>query len=119
VLARLRALLRRTREEDTTALLRIADLSMDPTGPPSRGAAIARWSSPRPSSTSWNSSVRNAGVVLDQTTIYETHLGIRLRSRFRRILRCIIRYLRLKTEDAGEPRLIHTVRGVGYVVREL
>ncbi|MGZ4795359.1 MAG: DNA-binding response regulator, partial [Acidimicrobiia bacterium] len=26
-------------------------------------------------------------------------------------------YLRRKTEAAGEPRLVHTVRGVGYVVR--
>jgi two-component system, OmpR family, response regulator MprA len=29
-----------------------------------------------------------------------------------------IGYLRRKTEAAGEPRLIHTVRGVGYVLRE-
>ena len=29
-----------------------------------------------------------------------------------------IGYLRRKTEEAGEPRLIHTVRGVGYVIRE-
>ena len=27
-------------------------------------------------------------------------------------------YLRRKTEAAGEPRLLHTVRGVGYVLRE-
>jgi two-component system response regulator MprA len=27
-------------------------------------------------------------------------------------------YLRRKLEDSGEPRLIHTVRGVGYVLRE-
>jgi DNA-binding response OmpR family regulator len=29
-----------------------------------------------------------------------------------------VRYLRQKTETEGAPRLIHTVRGVGYVLRE-
>jgi two-component system response regulator MprA len=29
-----------------------------------------------------------------------------------------IGYLRRKTEAGGEPRLIHTVRGVGYVLRQ-
>ena len=33
-------------------------------------------------------------------------------------LEVYIGYLRRKTEAAGEPRLIHTVRGVGYVLRE-
>jgi two-component system response regulator MprA len=27
-------------------------------------------------------------------------------------------YLRRKTESAGEPRLLHTVRGVGYILRD-
>ncbi|MCX7708141.1 MAG: response regulator transcription factor [Anaerolineae bacterium] len=34
------------------------------------------------------------------------------------VLEVYIGYLRKKTEAAGEPRLIHTVRGVGYVLRE-
>jgi two-component system response regulator MprA len=29
-----------------------------------------------------------------------------------------INALRKKTEEGGEPRLIHTIRGVGYVLRE-
>ena len=33
-------------------------------------------------------------------------------------LEVYIGYLRRKTEAEGEPRLIHTVRGVGYVMRE-
>jgi two-component system response regulator MprA len=34
------------------------------------------------------------------------------------IIEVYVRYLRQKTEEQGEPRLIHTVRGVGYVLRE-
>ena len=34
------------------------------------------------------------------------------------ILEVYIGYLRKKTEAGGEPRLIHTVRGIGYVLRE-
>lgn len=35
------------------------------------------------------------------------------------VIEVYIRYLRLKIEDEGEKRLIHTVRGIGYVLREL
>jgi DNA-binding response OmpR family regulator len=34
------------------------------------------------------------------------------------IIEVYIRYLRQKLELDGEPRLIHTVRGMGYVLRE-
>jgi DNA-binding response OmpR family regulator len=34
------------------------------------------------------------------------------------IIEVYIRYLRLKLEDKGDKRLIHTVRGVGYTLRE-
>jgi DNA-binding response OmpR family regulator len=34
------------------------------------------------------------------------------------VIEVYIRYLRLKIEDEGEKRLIHTVRGVGYVLRQ-
>jgi len=34
------------------------------------------------------------------------------------IIEVYVRYLRQKTESEGQPRLIHTVRGVGYVLRE-
>jgi two-component system, OmpR family, response regulator MprA len=33
-------------------------------------------------------------------------------------LEVYVSYLRRKTESDGEPRLLHTVRGVGYVLRE-
>jgi len=34
------------------------------------------------------------------------------------IIDVYVRYLRAKLEIQGEPRLIHTLRGVGYVLRE-
>jgi len=34
------------------------------------------------------------------------------------VLHVYVGYLRNKLEAAGEPRLIHTVRGIGYVLRE-
>jgi DNA-binding response OmpR family regulator len=34
------------------------------------------------------------------------------------VLEVYIRYLRVKLEQDGQPRVIHTVRGAGYVLRE-
>ena len=61
--------------------------------------------------------VRNAGVVLDHPTIYDRiwHYDFGPDSKN---LAVYIGYLRRKTEDGGGARLIHTVRGVGYVARE-
>jgi len=61
--------------------------------------------------------VRNAGVVLDHSTIYDRiwHYDFGPDSKN---LAVYIGYLRRKTEDGGGGRLIHTVRGVGYVARE-
>jgi len=61
--------------------------------------------------------VRNAGVVLDHGTIYDRiwHYDFGPDSKN---LAVYIGYLRRKTEEGGGVRLIHTVRGVGYVARE-
>jgi two-component system response regulator MprA len=61
--------------------------------------------------------VRNAGVVLDHGTIYDRiwHYDFGPDSKN---LAVYIGYLRRKTEEGGGERLIHTVRGVGYVARE-
>jgi two-component system response regulator MprA len=60
--------------------------------------------------------VRNAGIVLDHSTIYERiwHYDFGPDSKN---LAVYIGYLRRKTEAGGAHRLIHTVRGVGYVAR--
>jgi two-component system response regulator MprA len=61
--------------------------------------------------------VRNAGIVLDHSTIYDRiwHYDFGPDSKN---LAVYIGYLRRKTEDGGRSRLIHTVRGVGYVARQ-
>jgi two-component system response regulator MprA len=59
----------------------------------------------------------NVGIVLSRDTIYDRVWGYRFETGSRS-LDVYVGYLRRKTESAGEPRLIHTVRGVGYVVRE-
>jgi two-component system response regulator MprA len=60
--------------------------------------------------------VRNTNVVLDHSTIYDRiwHYDFGPDSKN---LAVYIGYLRRKTEDGGRSRLIHTVRGVGYVAR--
>jgi two-component system response regulator MprA len=61
--------------------------------------------------------VRNAGIVLDRTTIHERIWGYDFGPDSKN-LTVYMGYLRAKTERDGEPRLLHTVRGVGYVARE-
>lgn len=60
--------------------------------------------------------VRNAGIVLDHTTIYERIWNYDFGPDSKN-LAVYIGYLRRKTEVDGARRLIHTVRGVGYVAR--
>ena len=61
--------------------------------------------------------VRNAGIVLDHATIYERIWGFDFGTDSR-LARRLHRLPAPQDRGAGEPRLIHTVRGVGYVVRE-
>ncbi len=55
--------------------------------------------------------------VLTRDTIYDRIWGYDFGGESN-ILEVYIRYLRAKLEAGGEPRLIHTVRGVGYALRE-
>ncbi len=118
LLARLRALLRRAQPPDGTDAgeLHLADLRLDP-------AARRAWRGERElelSKTEFDLLellVRNQGVVLDHSTIYDRiwHFDFGPDSKN---LAVYIGYLRRKTEADGEPRLIQTVRGVGYSARE-
>lgn len=118
LLARVRALLRRTQPETAAdrALLQLADLRLDP-------AARRVWRGARElelSKTEFDLLellLRNAGVVLDHTTIYERIWNYDFGPDSKN-LAVYIGYLRRKSEAEGEPRLIQTVRGVGYSLRE-
>jgi two-component system response regulator MprA len=61
--------------------------------------------------------MRNPRRVLPHAVIYERVWGYDF-GPGSNALRVYIGYLRRKLEDAGSPRVIHTVRGVGYVLRE-
>lgn len=60
--------------------------------------------------------VRNAGIVLGHSQIYDAIWGYDFGPDSKN-LAVYIGYLRRKTEPEGMSRLIHTVRGVGYVAR--
>ncbi|WP_326579176.1 response regulator transcription factor [Streptomyces sp. NBC_00481] len=61
--------------------------------------------------------VRNAGIVLDHATIYDRIWGYDFGPGSKN-LAVYVGYLRRKLDEPGAPALIHTVRGVGYALRE-
>jgi two-component system response regulator MprA len=58
----------------------------------------------------------NVGIVVTRETIYERIWGFDFETSSKS-LDVYIGYLRRKTEIDGEPRIVHTVRGVGYTAR--
>jgi len=116
LLARLRALLRRTSLSESDELLRVADLVLDP-----QRRTAKRGDAPLDLTKTEFDLLEllmlNAGIVLSRDTIYDRIWGFDFETSSRS-LDVYIGYLRAKTEANGEPRLVHTVRGVGYVIRE-
>jgi two-component system, OmpR family, response regulator MprA len=115
LLARIRALLRRTKADSDDASLQVDDLVLDTAG----RRAVRNNRDIELTKTEFDLLellVRNQGVVLDQSTIYERIWGYDFGPDSKN-LAVYIGYLRRKTEGDGESRLVHTVRGVGYVVR--
>jgi len=62
--------------------------------------------------------MRHPGEVLTRSAIAQHVWGFTDFAAMSNSLTVYIGYLRRKTEAGGEPRLIHTVRGVGYVIQE-
>jgi two-component system, OmpR family, response regulator MprA len=118
LLARLRALVRRSRLDDqdrSWRVLEVADLRLDP-------EARRVWRGTREielTKTEFDLLellMLNQGVVLEHTAIYDRIWGYDFGIDSKN-LAVFISYLRRKVEDDGSPRLIQTIRGVGYSIR--
>jgi two-component system response regulator MprA len=115
LLARIRALLRRSAPLSDDEVLRFADLSLDPgTREVRRGARHIELT--RTEFLLLELLLRNARQVLPREVIFDRVWGYDFGANSNS-LEVYIGYLRRKTEADNEPRLIHTVRGVGYVLR--
>ncbi len=115
LLARLRALLRRTTASGEDGAMRVADLSLDPASRRAeRGGRVIELT--KTEFDLLELLMRNDGIVLARDLIYERIWGYDWGTTSNS-LDVYIGYLRRKTEAGGEPRLIQTVRGVGYVLR--
>jgi two-component system response regulator MprA len=120
LLARLRAMLRRVQPRTTgdaeDERLVFADLSLD-----LATREVRRGDRPidltRTEFSLLEMFLRRPRRVLDRSFILEEVWGYDFPTTANS-LEVYVGYLRRKTEAAGEPRLIHTVRGVGYVLRE-
>ncbi len=116
LLARLRALLRRRPEDTSEEVLAFDDLRLDPvTREAKRGDRP--FSLTRIEYDLLELLLRHPRQVLTRELILDRVWGYTFDSGTNS-LAVYIGYLRRKTELEGEPRLIHTARGVGYVLRE-
>lgn len=116
LLARIRALLRRSDDSALAEVLRYQDLELDMKSRRARrGERLIDLT--KTEFDLLELLMANAGVVLDRDLIYQRiwDIGFETTSNS---LDVYIGYLRRKVEGEGESRLIHTVRGVGYVLRD-
>ena len=115
LLARLRALLRRTVATPAEGILKFADTVLDlQTMEVRRGKRDLELT--RTEFRLLELFMRNPRVVLTRSRIFEEVWGYDFGASSN-ALEVYISYLRRKLEVDGEPRLIHTVRGVGYTLR--
>ena len=115
LMARMRALLRRTGENEPDGMVSFEDLRLD-------GLAHEAWRGERRLELTRTEFLlldlflRHPRQVLTRSQIFEHVWGYDFGSSSNS-LGVYMGYLRRKTEAGGEARLLHTVRGVGYVLR--
>ncbi len=115
LLARIRALLRRGAPQ-APPVLQVANLTLDPAA-----RRVTRAGKPIELTAKefalLEYFMRHAGRVLTRTMILE-HVWDQSFDSYTNVVDVYVNYLRKKVDQGFEPRLIHTVRGVGYVLRE-
>jgi two-component system, OmpR family, response regulator MprA len=115
LLARVRALLRRVSASGSTDVATFADLLLDP----ARRIATRDGLDLDLTKTEFDLLdllMTNAGIVLTREVLYERIWGFDFETSSKS-LDVYIGYLRRKTEMGDRSRVIHTVRGIGYVLR--
>jgi two-component system, OmpR family, response regulator MprA len=116
LMARIRALFRRAMPSSRPEVLRFADLMLDTgTHRAQRGERYIDLTAKEYELLELF--LRNPRRVLTRELIFDRVWGYDFGGESN-IIEVYVRYLRQKTEEHGEPRVIHTVRGVGYVLRD-
>ena len=115
LLARVRALLRRNAPNTTSTILQLADLSLDPTRREvRRGSRVVDLT--KTEFDLLQVLLEQTGIVLSREYLYEHIWGFDFETNSKS-LDVYVGYLRRKIEQDDETKLLYTVRGVGYVVR--
>ena len=116
LLARCRALMRRSQATAGSPVLRVADLELNPLSREVSRAG-ARLNLTKTEFDLLELLMQTPGMVVTRDQIYETIWGYSFETSSKS-LDVYIGYLRRKTEENGGSRLVFTVRGVGYTVRD-
>jgi len=116
LLARVRALLRRYESPTSAAVLSLGDLTMDVNKREvKRGSKVLELT--KTEFDLLHILLEQRDIVLTREYLYEHIWGFNFETNSKS-LDVYIGYLRRKLDDSGEEKLLHTVRGVGYVMRQ-
>jgi two-component system response regulator MprA len=116
LLARVRALLRRYKSATSPTVISLGDLTMDTSRREAkRGNKILDLT--KTEFDLLHILLEQQDIVLSREYLYEHIWGYNFETNSKS-LDVYIGYLRRKLDDSGEERLLHTVRGVGYVMRQ-